>query len=251
MNLIILPVLLALFLTAQAAFGQAPRPQLDWERAKRVYDTNCAGCHGPEGVGGKGPALAVPKLPRASTDDQLGAVIAGGIPGTLMPPSWHLGADGIMLAAAYVRKLGASATQPAVEGDVAQGRALFSSSKAGCGNCHSAGYGPDLSAIGARRTAASLLQSIVDPAAEVSEDFLLVRIQTGEGKTVQGIRVNEDSFTIQVVGANGQFSSFRKDGLAKLERRTGATTMPNYKAIFSSDELRDLVAYLSSLRGER
>src|ERR1700692_1474559 len=154
----------------------AAPPQIDWARAKRVFDANCAGCHGPEGVGGKGPALAVPKLPRAKTDEQLGAVIAGGIPGTVMPPSWHLGIEGVTLAAAYVRKLGATATQPAIEGDVANGRGLFAG-KGGCSNCHSVGYGPDLSSIGSRRTAASLRESIIDPAAEVSEEFLLVRIQ--------------------------------------------------------------------------
>ena len=245
---IVTPALLILLLTTQPVQAQTPPP--DWTRAKSIYDTNCAACHGPEGTGGKGPALAVPKLPRAPTDDQLAAIIGNGIPGTVMPPSWHLGPDGIMLATAYVRKLSANSTQPAVEGDTAKGQALFES-KGRCGNCHNFGYGPNLSSIGARRTAASLLQSIVDPAAEVSEDFLLTRLQTRDGKTIQGIRVNEDSFTIQIVAPSGQFSSFRKDALAKLERRSGETTMPSYKTAFSADELKDLVAYLSSLRGEQ
>ena len=239
--------LLALsFLTAQAQ----PATAIDWAKAKRVFDANCAGCHGPEGVGGKAPALAVPKLPRARTDQQLANIISGGIPGTLMPPSWHLGVGGVTLAIAYVRKLGASATPPTVEGDVAGGLATFAN-KGGCTGCHTSGYGPDLSSIGARRTAASLRESITDPSAEVSEDYLLVSVVTREGKKVQGIRVNEDTFTIQIVGPSGSFVSFRKEALARLDKRAGESPMPSYKAVFSETELSDLVAYLSSLRGER
>jgi cytochrome c oxidase cbb3-type subunit 3 len=229
--------------------AQAPSPPpIDWAKAKRVFDANCAGCHGPEGVGGKGPALAVPKLPRARTNEELAGIIANGIPGTLMPPSWHLGFTGITLATAYVRKLGATATPPKVDGDLAKGQAIFTSK--GCTGCHTTGYGPDLSSIGARRTAASLRESITDPAAEVSEDYLLVTAVTREGKKVQGLRANEDTFTIQIVEPSGKFVSFRKDALAKLDKRAGESPMPSYKAL-SETELRDLVAYLSSLRGDQ
>ena len=238
--------LLALsFLAAQAQ----PAPSIDWAKAKRVFDANCAGCHGPEGIGGKGPALAVPKLPRAQTNEQLANIISGGIPGTLMPPSWHLGVGGVTLAIAYVRKLGATATPPTVAGDVARGHAAFTSK--GCTGCHMSGYGPDLSSIGMRRTAASLRESITDPSTEVGEDYLLVSLVTREGKKVQGIRVNEDTFTIQIVEPSGRFVSFRKDALGKLDKRAGESPMPSYKAAFSEAELSDLVAYLSSLRGEQ
>ncbi len=241
-------VLLLFFLAAQS--NPAPAPPIDWAKAKRLFDANCAGCHGPEGAGGKGPALAVPILPHARTNEQLAGVIVGGIPGTLMPASWHLGNEGVMLAVAYVRKLGAGATPPKVEGDAAKGQALFAG-KGGCTNCHSIGYGPDLSSIGSRRTAASLRESITDPAAEVLEDYLPVRIVTREGKMVQGMRVNEDTFTIQIMEPSGRFSSFRKDSLSKLDKRVGESPMPSYKAVFSENELRDVVAYLSSLRGEQ
>lgn len=241
-------VVLLSVLTAQVI--PVASPPIDWARAKRVFDANCAGCHGPEGAGGKGPALAVPKLLRARTDEQLADVIARGIPGTVMPRSGYLGKEGMMLAAAYVRKLGANAMPPRVEGDAAKGRALFAG-KGGCKNCHGTGYGPDLSSIGSRRTAAGLRESITDPAAEVLEGFLMVRIVTREGKNVQGIRVNEDNFTIQIIDPSGRFSSFRKDSLSKLDKRVGESPMPSYQAVFSDNELRDLVAYLSSLRGEQ
>jgi putative heme-binding domain-containing protein len=231
-----------------ALLAQAPAaPQIDWAKAKRVFDLNCAGCHGPEGVGGKGPPLAVAKLSHGRTNDELGDVIANGIAGTLMPPSWHLGPEGVTLAVAYVRKLGATATPPRVDGDVAKGKSLFAAK--GCATCHSTGFGPDLSSIGVRRTAASLRQSLTDPAAEVSEAFLPVRLVTRDGKTIKAIRVNEDTFTIQIVEPSGRFSSFRKDSLAKFDLLPNESPMPAYKTLPDS-ELRDLLAYLSSLRGE-
>lgn len=239
-------VVLLSFLAAQA--NPAAPPKIDWARAKRVFDANCAGCHGPEGVGGKGPALAVAKLSRARTDEQLAAVIVDGIPGTVMPPSWHLGND-VILAVAYVRKLGAGATPPVVEGDVARGKAIFAIRN--CATCHDLGYGPNLASIGARRTAASLRESVTDPAADVADDFLPVRIVTRLGKKVEGIRVNEDTFTIQVMEPSGRYSSFRKDSLAKLDKLIGESNMPSYKTLLSEIELRDLVAYLSSLRADR
>src|SRR5260370_7115462 len=115
-------VLLLSFLAAQS--NPPAAPAIDWVKAKRVYDANCAGCHGPEGVGGKGPALAVPKLPRARTNEQLAGIIVEGIPATVMPPSWHLGEEGPTLAVPYFRKLAATPTPPTSDATPANRPAL-------------------------------------------------------------------------------------------------------------------------------
>jgi cytochrome c oxidase cbb3-type subunit 3 len=248
----LLPLLMIL---SQASPAAAAPPKIDLARAKHVFDNSCAGCHGPEGRGGKGPSLAVPKLRHARTDEELGLTILNGIPGTEMPPSWYLGADGVTLAAAYVRMLGANATPPQVAGDVAQGKELFRG-KGGCARCHTLGsegraYGPDLSDIGARRSADSLRQSLIEPSAEVGEGFVPVHIATRQGEKVNGIRLNEDNFTIQVLEPSGRLHSFRKASLTELQERPAESAMPGYKTVFSEDELQNLVAYLSSLRGEQ
>jgi len=160
-----LPVLALLTFLSQANPAAVAPPGIDLARAKRVFDTSCAGCHGPEGRGGKGPSLAVPKLRHARTDEELGQIILFGLPGTEMPPSWHLGVEGVTLAAAYVRMLGANATPPQVAGDVGKGQQLFRG-KGACAGCHTIGaegraYGPDLSDIGARRSAAGLREALI------------------------------------------------------------------------------------------
>ena len=247
-----LPLLMFL---AQVNRADAAQPGIDLARAKRVFDTSCAGCHGPEGRGGKGPRLAVPRLRHARTDEELGQVILLGIPGTEMPPSWYLGVEGVTLAAAYVRVLGANATPPQVAGDIVKGQLLFRG-KGACAGCHTIGaeghaYGPDLSDIGARRSAARLREALISPDAEAVEGFVPVRAVSRQGEKVSGIRLNEDNFTIQILEASGRFHSFRKSALSELEESPTESAMPGYKTVFSESELQDLVAYLSSLRGEQ
>jgi putative heme-binding domain-containing protein len=251
-------VLAVLLLLAQkdaaVQTGSVPAmPKIDWAKAKRMFEANCGACHGLDGKGGRGPNIASQPLARATNEVQLLTVIARGVPGTEMPPSAFLGADGVVHIAAYVKKLAAESAPQKAEGDPAKGRALYEG-KGNCASCHTiagAGraYGPDLSHIGARRSPENLAQSIEDPAAEVPEGFLMIRAVTREGSEVNGIRVNEDSFTVQLVDGAGRFHSLRKAGLQQLDKRKGATPMPAYQGIFTREELRDLVAYLSSLRG--
>jgi cytochrome c oxidase cbb3-type subunit 3 len=248
----LLPVLMFL---SQANPAAAAPPRIDLVRAKHVFDISCAGCHGPEGRGGKGPSLAVAKLRHAGTDEELGQIILFGLPGTEMPPSWYLGVEGVTLAAAYVRMLSANATPPQVAGDVGKGKQLFRG-KGACAGCHTIGpeghaFGPDLSDIGARRSAAGLRESLIHPNAEVAEGFVPVDAVTERGEKVSGIRLNEDNFTIQILEASGRFHSFRKSALSELQESPTESTMPSYKTIFSEGELQNLVAYLSSLRGEQ
>jgi cytochrome c oxidase cbb3-type subunit III len=66
---------------------------------------------------------------------------------------------------------------------------------------------------------------------------------------VRGVRVNEDSFTIQIKDASGRYHSYRKLDLVKIEKDPGKTFMPAFASSLSGAELDDLVAYLASLRG--
>jgi len=67
---------------------------------------------------------------------------------------------------------------------------------------------------------------------------------------VRGIRVNEDSFTIQIEEASGRFHSFRKSELSGLQRLNGQTPMPSFEKLLSAAELDDLVAWLAGQKGK-
>jgi putative heme-binding domain-containing protein len=248
----VLSILLALSAASAAETGES------------LFRTHCAPCHGAKGDGGRGANLAVRKLPRAPDDAALGNVINLGIAGTAMPPTRMTDAERALLIA-YVRGLGRSQTVQ-VAGSVAKGEELFWS-KGNCGMCHTVGprggrLGPDLTEIGAKRSPAYLQTSLLNPEAEVPEgfafyrkviympdNFLRVRAVTNDGKQITGVRVDEDTFTIQIRDDSDHLFSFRKDELRELQKDWGKSPMPSYRGRLSDGELQDIVAYLSSLRG--
>jgi mono/diheme cytochrome c family protein len=243
-----------------------PAPQIDLATGEQLFQAHCAACHGPKGEGATGPTLAVTKLGRATNDQLLFSIIKDGIAGTEMPRS-RLSNEEIQQIAAYVRKLG-QVTSEASTGNAQRGRQLYFS-KGSCHQCHAinghgGAFGPDLSEIGLRRGSLHLRTSLLDPEADVpksfaiyrpgtsiADNFLQVRVVTNDGKRIKGVRVNEDTFTIQLREASGQVHSFFKTELSELHKDWGKSPMPSYRDVFSQAELDDVVAFLLSLRGEK
>jgi cytochrome c oxidase cbb3-type subunit 3 len=82
-------------------------------------------------------------------------------------------------------------------------------------------------------------------------NFLFVRVVPKQGAPVAGVRVNEDTFSIQVRDLSGRVHSLLKAELAELNRDWGVSPMPPYGAVFTGPELDDVVAFLASLRNEK
>jgi len=228
-----------------------PKTPADLQRGEKLFQVHCALCHGTKGDGGRGPALAKAKLTRAPSDAALVKVIEDGIRGTEMPGAGAMSDREMRQTAAYVRSLGKLAQKP-VPGDPAHGATIYLG-KGNCVGCHSIRgeggvVGPDLSTIGDSRSAAYLRESIVDPGAAVPEGYLLLTVTPNSGPPVTGVRLNEDSFSIQVRDDNGRAFSFWKKDLAQVDRHPGKSPMPSYQGQLSDVELTDLVAYLASLK---
>jgi cytochrome c oxidase cbb3-type subunit 3 len=77
---------------------------------------------------------------------------------------------------------------------------------------------------------------------------LLVELVISSGETIRGIRLNEDTFSIQVKDSSNEFHSFRKVDLSELRKLRGKSPMPSYEHSLAPEELTDLVACLASLR---
>jgi cytochrome c oxidase cbb3-type subunit 3 len=237
-------------LCAQPAPQSLLTPE-DLTAGERLYRTQCASCHGARGEGGRGATLARPRLLHAPDDHAMFNVIMYGIPDTEMPGHWFTERETRQLVA-YVRTLGRVAPQKAA-GDFANGEKLYAG-KGGCAACHTisgrgGAIGPDLSDIGARRSLAYLHESLVNPEAAVPEGFLQVQLVTRNGGRITGVRLNEDTFSIQIRDLSGDFRSFFKTELAELNKQPGKSPMPSYTKVFTASELDDVVAYLDSLRG--
>jgi cytochrome c oxidase cbb3-type subunit 3 len=230
---------------------------------RQLFQRECAGCHGPGGEGGRGPTLATPKLLRAPDLTALIQIVDDGVPGTEMPGA-RLSAAEVRQVALWVQRLGRRPIER-LPGDPARGQAIYAG-KGGCTVCHSiAGHGgatgPDLSDVGLKRGAAHLRASLIDPDAyipastsgyrsdvPISTNFLQVRAVLANGGELLGVRVNEDTFSIQIRDATNRVHSLWKADLKQLDKQWGRTPMPSYKEALTRAELDDLVAYLATLR---
>jgi putative heme-binding domain-containing protein len=230
----------------------AAQPGVDLAVGKKLFQGHCGLCHGQTGTGGKGPSLVQPTLAHAPDDKALARVIEGGIRGTEMPGSFGFTPNELNSLVAYVRSLGRIAVTP-LPGDSARGREIYLT-KGGCGACHivrgeGTSLGPELSEIGASRTPEYLREALLKPEAAVPANYLTISVTTREGKTIRGMRVNEDTFTLQMRDAANRIYSFRKADLTAYKKEFNQSLMPSFAGRLSPAEIDDLVAWLASLRG--
>jgi cytochrome c oxidase cbb3-type subunit III len=81
--------------------------------------------------------------------------------------------------------------------------------------------------------------------------YVVVRAQPRGGAQVVGMRVNEDTFTIQLRDQQGRVHSFRKSELQQLRTDPATSLMPDYRDTLKKDEIEDLVAYLMTRQTKR
>lgn len=257
----VIPLLLAACLAAPAAAAQRSGAG----PGERRFQASCASCHGPGGEGARGPTLLVPRLARAPDRPTLMKLISRGIPGTEMPGN-RMPPRELAQLAAFVEGLGRRPPEK-VPGDPGRGAALYRG-KGGCPTCHTiagegGALGTDLTDVGMRRGGRYLRTALLEPEADVprstssyrsdasiTTNFLQVRATTADGRQLQGVRVNEDTFSIQIRDVSNQVHSLWKAELRELGKDWGRSPMPSYKEALTAAETDDLVAYLLSLRGD-
>lgn len=221
----------------------------DIQAGLKVYSAECSLCHGPNGDLMSGIDLRRGRFRRAVSDDDLARVITNGVPDAGMPGFKLPGTD-VTALIAFIRA-GFDVSGAAVKiGDPARGKTLFAG-KAACATCHRVdGVGPrtapDLSDIGASRTAPALQRSLLDPSSAMWPINRPVRITTRDGKTFRGRRLNEDTYTVQIIDDQERLLTFVKADLREFEVNT-KSTMPAASAL-SSEELSDVIAYLLTLK---
>ena len=243
-------LLLALWAWAQAPTERLFNARVDPEQGRKLWSANCAVCHGAEGKGGRGPDLTSGKFRHGGTDDDLYRAMRNGIPGTEMPGFPLSGVESMQLLA-FVRALGRASMPPPPGGDAARGRALFAGSQ--CASCHRVGgtgsrIGPELSDVGARLPPSDLLVSLLRPDERVLPSHWYVRAVTRDGRTITGRRLNEDTYSVQLIDAQDRMVSLVKADLRAYEL-IKKSPMPGYEGKLTGEQLGDLVAYLASLKG--
>jgi putative heme-binding domain-containing protein len=248
----ILVFLLALALPARAQNAADHQySSADVEAGSRLYATQCSLCHGPNGELVNGVDLRLGRFRRAVSDDDLAKVIQTGVPAAGMPP-FNLSPPEIGTLVAFIRA-GFDVSGTAVKiGNPGRGQTVFAG-KGACATCHRVnGVGPrsapDLSDIGAVRSPAALQRSLLNPTSAMWPINRPVTLITRDGQTIRGRRLNEDTFTVQIIDDQERLRSFDKAGLRELQVAT-TSTMPSVQGKLSADEVADLIGYLLSLKG--
>ena len=246
--------MLAWIIAGVLALAQAAHPgeyaAADIAYGARIYDAQCTTCHGANGDGVGGVNLRSGTYRNATTDQDLTRIVTTGIQGTAMP-AFRLDAAEVAGIVAYLRNMNSVDRASLAPGDAARGRAIFSG-KGDCERCHRVGavgshVAPDLTDIGAVRSAASLVRSITDPTSQMYPINRPVRVVTRDGTVVNGRRLNEDTYTVQLIDEKERLLSFEKSDIREMTVST-TSPMPSYRQLTEA-EIGDLVAYLLSLKG--
>jgi putative heme-binding domain-containing protein len=236
---------------AQAPIHDAQYPDADIAYGLSIYTARCVTCHGPQGDGVGGIDLRSGTFRSASTDQELARFIRAGSQAGM--PAFALDNSDMAGIIAYLRNMNSFDTATVKAGDAARGRSVFEG-KGGCLACHRVAragsrVGPNLTDIGSLRSAGSLQRSLVDATSQMMPINRPVRVVTKDGTTINGRRLNEDTYSLQIIDERERLHSLIK---SELREFTIAKTspMPSYATRLSADELADVIAYLLSLKGQ-
>jgi len=226
-------------------------PDVDIAHGASLYTARCSVCHGAQGDGIGGVNLRSGKYRNAITDRDLAGFIRAGSQAAGMPPFALDDADmaGII---AYLRNMNSFDAATVKTGNVARGRAVFEG-KGACTKCHRVGrlgshVAPNLTDIGSVRSAGSIQRSLLEPTSQMMPINRPVRLVTKDGTVINGRRLNEDTYSIQVMDDRERLHSLRKDDVREFTIMK-TSPMPSYKDTLNSEELSDLLGYLLSLKG--
>jgi putative heme-binding domain-containing protein len=157
----------------------------------------------------------------------------------------------LVLAACSLFAATPARAQDTPSGDASRGEALVASS--GCFDCHRIGergsrVGPNLTRIGTLRTAIRLRQALVAPDEEVVADNRFVRIVTKDGVTVTGKLLNQDALSVQLMNPKEELKTYLRENLREYTI-IDKGLMPSVAGKLNDQQVTDIVAYLSSLKG--
>jgi cytochrome c oxidase cbb3-type subunit 3 len=269
--LVVLPFFFGALVLARA---QDKNPLVNDPSAAKLgefeFRANCAFCHGLGGRGGgRGPDLTRARKKHGNSDADLFRTINEGVPGTAMPPNGAtqqgvgMTEEEIWQVISYIRSVQVkSSAQPT--GNAARGKELFNGSTA-CASCHmiegkGGRLGPDLTATSTARSVEYIVDSVRNPSRrlaqgiteamkEFSQEYETVNVVDGRGQKFQGVVLNEDNFTLQMIDTREQLHLFVKDKLRSVDK-SRESLMPKYdEKMLPEKDLQDIVAYLLSVGG--
>jgi quinoprotein glucose dehydrogenase len=141
-------------------------------------------------------------------------------------------------------------------GDVTRGRDIATNHLgANCIACHTieakegSQVGPNLKTIGSTKDRKYILESLLNPLATVAPGYGLITLTLKDGKTLSAILDKEDAKAIRLKLPDGKLQTVPLNQIAS--RTPPISVMPPMFGILTKPEIRDVVAYLSSLKAKK
>lgn len=136
-------------------------------------------------------------------------------------------------------------------GDKAIGKRLFATHAIQCVRCHQIkGFGgdagPELTKIGRTLKPDQLVESLIEPSARIAEGFGTFEFELKDGESIAGFVRSENNRQVELSLMDGRHLTILKKDIAA--RSTPKSAMPTMREVLTRKEIRDLVAYLTSLR---
>jgi putative heme-binding domain-containing protein len=121
-----------------------------------------------------------------------------------------------------------------------------------CINCHKVGsegadLGPDMTQVGKRLSPYKLVESIIDPNAEVDPKYLSTLVITDEGKSITGLLVSESPEELVIFDGKEE-KRIPADAIEERVKLKQSSMPEGLAATLSPTELLDVIAYLEGLK---
>src|ERR1044071_9716935 len=206
--------------TAPSAQGQGPLHDSQYSDSDiaygaKLYVDKCVTCHGAQGDAIGGVNLRSGTFRNAVIDRDLERFIRAGSPAGM--PAFNLDNAEMAGVIAYIRNMNAFDSAKVKAGDAVRGRAIVDG-KGACRACHQIGaagsrVAPNLSEIGSARSAGSLQRSLTEPNTQMMPINRPVRAVKKDGTIVTGRRLNEDTYSVQIIDDKERLQSLLKSDL--------------------------------------
>jgi len=121
-----------------------------------------------------------------------------------------------------------------------------------CINCHKVGsegadLGPDMTQVGKRLPPYKLVESIIDPNAEVDAKYLSTLVITDEGKSITGLLVSESAEELVIFDGKAE-KRIPVDSIEERVKLKQSSMPEGLAATLSPTELLDVVEYMKRLK---
>ncbi len=137
-------------------------------------------------------------------------------------------------------------------GNRRRGRQIYRRPELLCGSCHQTQRegglaGPNLSIIGSFMTPSSILEAVINPNAEIKQNYETVLITKKNGEIISGLLHRKTDNATLIRQANSEIIEIPTEEIAETDVSPVSLMPTGLTRNLSKDELKDLLAYLISL----